>query len=180
MGTIRLLGDAEAARLASLRPTYAFAGIDDLGIGAPSGFHRVEAERSLGRSPDAFWTAAELLTTWQVHLRAGLDVRASSARVEEGSVVTMRAGLGPFGLSAPCRVTKIVDEPDRRGFAYVTLPGHPESGAESFLVERLPGGEVVARVSAVSRPASTLARLGGPVARQAQRLMTARYLRAFG
>ena len=30
-------------------------------------------------------------------------------------------------LRAPCRVVYVIDEPDVRGFAYGTLPGHPES-----------------------------------------------------
>ena len=36
--------------------------------------------------------------------------------------------LGP--VRAPCRVVYVVDEPDRRGFAYGTLPGHPEIDGE--------------------------------------------------
>jgi uncharacterized protein (UPF0548 family) len=29
-----------------------------------------------------------------------------------------------------------VDEPGRRGFAYGTLPGRPETGEEAFVVEK--------------------------------------------
>ena len=36
-------------------------------------------------------------------------------------------------LQAPCRVVYVIDEPDIRGFAYGTLPGHPESGEERFV-----------------------------------------------
>ena len=43
----------------------------------------------------------------------------------------------------PCRVVYVVDEPDRRGFAYGTLPGHPESGEELFLVRYDPDTENV-------------------------------------
>jgi uncharacterized protein (UPF0548 family) len=85
--------------------------------------------------------------------------------------------LGPRWLRvrAVCRVVYVVDEPDRVGFAYGTLPGHPESGEESFILERLDG---VTRFSvrAFSRPATQLARFGGPVTSLAQRIMTARYL----
>jgi uncharacterized protein (UPF0548 family) len=38
------------------------------------------------------------------------------------------AHLGP--IRVPCRVVYVLDEPERRGFAYGTLPGHPESGEE--------------------------------------------------
>lgn len=31
---------------------------------------------------------------------------------------------------------RCIDEPDRQGFAYGTLPGHPESGIEQFTLTR--------------------------------------------
>jgi uncharacterized protein (UPF0548 family) len=77
---------------------------------------------------------------------------------------------------AACRVVAVVDEPDRFGFAYGTLPLHPESGEEAFLVERGPDDAVRFRVVAVSRPAHPLARLGAPVTRLVQRRVTSRYL----
>ena len=41
-----------------------------------------------------------------------------------------------------CRVASVVDEPNRFGFAYGTLPIHPEQGEQSFIVERDEGGKV--------------------------------------
>ena len=35
----------------------------------------------------------------------------------------------------PARVVYVIDEPLRKGFAYGTLPGHPETGEEAFIVE---------------------------------------------
>lgn len=70
-------------------------------------------------------------------------------------------------------------ERDRAGFAYGTLPGHPESGEELFLVER-GAGEVRFPVSAFSRPATLLAKAGGPASRRVQLVMAERYLRAIG
>ena len=56
------------------------------------------------------------------------------------ATLTMHA----FGrtVEAPVRVVSIIDEPDRKGFAYGTLDGHPLSGEESFVVERTPDGSV--------------------------------------
>ena len=70
----------------------------------------------------------------------------------------------------------MVDERERFGFAYGTLPLHPASGEEAFVVERGPDGAVRFRVVAVSRPASPLARVGAPVARLVQRRVTNGYL----
>lgn len=72
----------------------------------------------------------------------------------------------------------LVDEDHRKGFAYGTLPGHPESGEEAFVVELGEDGQVTFTISAFSRPASVLARLGGPLSRAIQRWVTGRYLRA--
>ena len=77
---------------------------------------------------------------------------------------------------AACRIVAVVDEPRRFGFAYGTLPLHPESGEEAFLVDRGEDDVVRFRVVAASRPAHPLARLGAPVARRVQRRITAGYL----
>ena len=72
----------------------------------------------------------------------------------------------------------MIDEPDRQGFTYGTLPGHPESGIEQFTVTRTATGLVRVHLDAVSRPATWYARLGAPVTRLAQEIATRRYLRA--
>ena len=108
--------------------------------------------------------------TWRMHAGAGLRVAAGSPRVHAGAVVLCR--LGP--LRIPCRVVWVVDEPTRTGFAYGTLPGHPEAGEESFVV-RLDGDVVRLAVSAYSRPGLLVTRLAGPVGRWGQRRMLARY-----
>ena len=38
------------------------------------------------------------------------------------------APIGPLTAVAVCRIVAVVDEPDRYGFAYGTLPGHTERG----------------------------------------------------
>ena len=73
----------------------------------------------------------------------------------------------------------VVDEPDRRGFAYGTLPGHAESGEELFLVRYDPATEnVYADVTAFSRHATWWSRLASPVTSLVQQVVTERYLRA--
>jgi uncharacterized protein (UPF0548 family) len=114
---------------------------------------------------------------WQVQLRAGVTVAASAPVVTPGAVVIVGLGAGPVRLSAPCRVVYLVEEPRRLGFAYGTLPGHPESGEEAFIVEQHADDSVTFTITAFSRPATTLARLAGPVGRLVQARVTARYLR---
>jgi uncharacterized protein (UPF0548 family) len=76
-------------------------------------------------------------------------------------------------------VVYVVDEPDRRGFAYGTLPGHAETGEELFLVRYDPASEEVhAIVTAFSRHATWWSRLAAPLTSVIQRFVTERYLRA--
>ncbi|TXN26732.1 DUF1990 family protein, partial [Lacisediminihabitans profunda] len=70
------------------------------------------------------------------------------------------------------------DEPQRRGFAYGTLPGHPEEGEESFIVEQTEDGSVWLEISAFSRPANGLWWLFYPVLRALQAYYTRLYFQS--
>jgi uncharacterized protein (UPF0548 family) len=63
----------------------------------------------------------------------------------------------------------VIDEKNRFGFAYGTLPGHAECGEEIFMVERHEDDSVHYVIKAFSRPRLWLARLGYPIARAQQR-----------
>ncbi|MEV1288608.1 DUF1990 domain-containing protein [Micromonospora sp. NPDC049679] len=144
----------------------------------PAGYAHVDRNEPLGRGRPAFEHAARALSAWTMHRRAGLTVTASGPTADVGVVAVLTLGWRRFGILAPCRVVYTVDEPDRRGFAYGTLPGHPECGEEAFIVELTPAGEVRFSVRAFSRHASLLARAGGPVSSGVQRLITDRYVSA--
>ncbi|MFJ4220942.1 DUF1990 family protein [Curtobacterium luteum] len=92
------------------------------------------------------------------------------------ATLTMHA----FGqtVHAPVRVVSIIDEPDRKGFAYGTLEGHPLSGEESFVVERTSDGSVWLQLRQFSQPASRKWRLVAPLLRRQQRVMAEKYLAA--
>lgn len=106
---------------------------------------------------------------------AGLRVQASSDVVTVGAVVVVKLAL----LSAPCRVVYVIEEPNLRGFAYGTLPGHPESGEERFAVRYDPvTAAVFAEVSSFSRPATQWGRALKPLLAVGQRVIAKRYLRA--
>lgn len=172
--TVRRLDDAEAARLSAAAYTYEPVGMT--ASAPPPGLTRLERSATLARRD--FDAAADDLLSWRLHERSGLRVWASDVPLRAGTVVRMRLGLGRVALSIPCRVVYVVDEEDLRGFAYGTLPGHPEAGEERFEVRRHDDGSIELTISAFSRPASRLARLGGPISRTVQRVMTERYLRA--
>ena len=141
----------------------------------PAGYDHLDLDEPLGHGEEAFGRAVEALMTWRMQQRAGLKlVRLSAGRAAPGVEVLLR--IGPFRI--PCRVVYTVDEPTVKGFAYGTLPGHPERGEEAFTVRITPDGEVRGRIRAFSRPATLLPRLGGPMLPVVQRLAARRYLKA--
>lgn len=150
----------------------------------PTDAHVVRAERVVGHGPDDFTAVRASILSFGMQRGAGMRVRASTPTARAGTVVLLRARfLGPVRI--PCRVVYTIDEPGRAGFAYGTLPGHPESGEELFCVElrsspQQPDGAVVAVVSAFSRPGRWYTRLGAPFGRALQAAMTRRYLAAAG
>lgn len=170
-----LLSSADVVELR--RRPFTYAEVGSTATSAPPGYRHFSRTRTLPAGRD-FAAAVHDLMTWQMHQRCGLRVSASSPEIQTDTVTVMRLGLGPAALTIPCRVVYIVDEPDRRGFAYGTLTGHPESGEEAFILHHRADGRTDFTVSAFSRPASLITKLGGPLATQAQHLMTCRYLRS--
>ncbi|WP_440709614.1 DUF1990 family protein [Herbiconiux sp. YIM B11900] len=98
--------------------------------------------------------------------------------VSAGTTAMLAISVLWFRMYAPVRVVYVVNEPGRIGFAYGTLPGHPASGEESFVVEHLSDDSVWIVVRAFSRPSTWYYRLGSPVLRLFQARATKRYLRS--
>lgn len=172
--TVRRMDPATEARLRSASLTYGEVGgtRDEL----PTGYRSLRTTRTVVGS--TFAGSAEALMSWRLHERSGILVTASSQRVEAGAVVILGLGVGRFRMSAPCRVVYVIDEPTRCGFAYGTLPGHPESGEESFIISIADGGEVELTIAAFSNPATVMAKIAGPIGRTLQHRATRRYLHA--
>jgi uncharacterized protein (UPF0548 family) len=132
----------------------------------------------IGHGQQLFTDAADAVQGWHVQVAAGLKVAVSSPTAIPGAVLVLSVGIGPLRLDAPCLVVYAVDEPRRRGFAYGTLAGHPESGEEAFMIEHHDDDTVTFTITAFSRPAAPLAKLAGPLGRIAQHWITARYMRS--
>jgi uncharacterized protein (UPF0548 family) len=159
--------------LADLQLTYREVGATAGPL--PDGYHHVRESAVIGHARPRFEEAAAKVMRWGMLRGAGVRVDARTEQAEVGSEVLV--GFGP--LRAPCRVVYVIDDADRRGFAYGTLPGHPESGEEMFAVRYDPTtDEVRAEVAAFSRHATWWSRLASPVTSLAQRIITSRYLTA--
>ncbi|MFE7234273.1 DUF1990 family protein [Streptomyces sp. NPDC002405] len=131
----------------------------------PPGFQPLHVRTRIGEGEEVFRRASEAVMTWEMHRALGVGIEASADRAAPGVDVTVTlAGV----VRAPCRVVWTEQEPRRTGWAYGTLPGHPECGEESFLVDRTGDGTVWLTVTAFSRPAKWYARAAGPAARGLQ------------
>jgi len=167
----------DPARLLDAPLTYDAVGTACSGV-APDGFRGARRSAVVGSGRADFERAAAAVLDWRAQRGSGLRVRATGPSSEPGTVVVLTAGLPRFGYDIPCRVVWGSTEGDERGFAYGTLPGHPESGEECFLVRLTPAGDVVYEIRVFFRLASPMARLAGPLSVLLQRLATDRYVSA--
>jgi uncharacterized protein (UPF0548 family) len=128
-------------------------------------------------SPAAFDRAAQALRTWSVQAGAGMTVVPGGiVRNGDTFALVFRLPLAGYVLAAG-RVVRVIDEPDLAGFAYGTLPGHPEQGEEAFTVARR-AGRVIFEITAFSRPRHPLARIGAPLTRRLQVRANQQYIAA--
>ncbi|MBX7453439.1 DUF1990 domain-containing protein [Mycolicibacterium sp. 3033] len=141
----------------------------------PPGYRFLRRTAVIGSGRDRFERAAAEGMRFGMLRGAGLRIEATTPTADVGTNVL--GHLGP--VAAPCRVVYVVDEPNRRGFAYGTLPGHAVRGEELFLVRYdSASDQVFAEVAAFSRPATWWSRIGAPATSLMQKLIAARYLRA--
>ncbi|MEU1497785.1 DUF1990 domain-containing protein [Streptomyces sp. NPDC005732] len=136
----------------------------------PPGFRPLHLRTRIGEGEDVFRTASEAVMTWAMHRAIGVAISATADRAAAGTDVTV--GLGP--IKAPCQVVWTVEEYRRAGWAYGTLPGHPECGEEAFVVDRTGDGTVWLTVTAFSRAGKWYTRAAGPAARGLQHVYARR------
>jgi uncharacterized protein (UPF0548 family) len=141
------------------------------------GFRRWEQSAILGTGDSVWEWATEELLRWGVKTRSGFTVTpVQSAATGSRPVIKAHA----FGLSVlePVEVVDVIETPDRVGLAYRTLPGHPISGEEAFIVHR-EGQAVVLTIRSLTRPSDEVKwRLAYPGLLLAQQFARRRYLRA--
>ena len=163
--------------LEATAPTYQELGAT-LSDSLPVGYHHLVAGKIIGRGSETFSRATRGLRTWQAHQFKGARVFPDNTPPTSGATFVVTLGFGCASIGAPCRIVAIVEEPRRFGFAYGTLPGHPEQGEEFFVVSIGEDESVRFDIRAFSRASDSLTRLAGPIGRRVQSVATEQYLRA--
>ena len=141
------------------------------------GYRRWERSTLLGGGDAVWdWASAEVLR-WGVKTRSGFAVTPLE-RVRAGQRPTIVARAFGLAIREPVEVVEVVETPQRVGFAYRTLPGHPVSGEEAFIVHRH-AGTVTLTVRSLTRASATPRwRAIHPALLVAQAVARRRYLRA--
>ncbi len=158
------------------RVTYPEVGATRDPSSLPVGYQHDLYSAPIGQGDRAFQRAKDALRNWQAHRHVGASLTPHNPKLVTDTVVVVTFHLGPLHVMVPCRIVYVTDEADRFGFAYGTLPGHPERGEESFHVRQGPYGGVTFDVVAFSRPAGCIARIGSPVVRAVQQRVSRGYL----
>ncbi len=163
--------------LENAEPTYSDIGATLAGT-PPDGFHHDRYETVLGYGPETFERAVAGLKAWHAHRLRGVRVFPDDQEICAGATVVVTLGTAKLALAAPCRIVSVIDGQTRWGFAYGTLPGHPEQGEEAFVVSMSADQTVRFEIEAFSRPGDPLVRLSGPIGRVIQKGGTGGYLRS--
>ena len=98
--------------------------------------------------------------------------------ITAGMTATLRRKGRVRTRSTPVLVVYVVDEPDRIGFAYGTTAPGPESGEESFILERRDDDTVWLTIRSILRTRGGIRRLFSPRQRRKRRELTRVELRA--
>ena len=156
--------------------TYAEVGISlDASRPLPAGWGSSACRVRVGADVEPVWAAARAaVADWAAHRAARVQVEPPRPALSAGVVVAVTAGAPVGCIVGLCRIVRVVDEGDRFGFAYGTLPLHPEVGEECFLVERRSDG-----VEIVVRSASKAVALPARLAPALARLVIAAYVRIY-
>lgn len=154
---------------------FSYADVGATAAAMPPGYRHDRWSADLGDHD--FDAAADALLHWRPQLGAGLVVFPEAPASQGATFVLVIPLGGPLHATAAGRVVYVIDEEDRRGFAYGTLESHPEEGEEALVVVR-ESGRVRFEISAFSRPRHPLARTGFLFTRWLQLRVNRAYLAA--
>lgn len=141
------------------------ASADDLPLGYDHDYNRI----CIGKGESAFEAAKAALAAWQMFPSNWTHIYPPKASLMPDQTVVVSFRLFGLWWHNGCRIIYTIEEADKFGFAYGTLKGHVECGEEQFLVYKDSNAYVWYQITAFSRPAIWLTKLGYPLTRRFQR-----------
>lgn len=170
-GSSRLCGTLDYTDVGVTRPA------EGRWMAVPSRGRMFEKTVHIGEGERDWKRVADEVMRWVVKTRSGFEVAGESVPVIDGETYQLSARVGPIRIREPVQVVATVVSPDRVGFAYGTLSGHPVSGEEAFIVHRR-GEEVMFTLRSVTASGQGWWRPFFTVVWLCQRLYRRRYLKA--
>jgi uncharacterized protein (UPF0548 family) len=142
----------------------------------PRSYNNFQKTRRIG-SAENFTEFVKEARGWSAQKKSGLKTYPTDSTVGSGSTTLLLLNLGPIQMIAPCRVIHVIEANNLFGFSYGTLPGHPERGEQSIIIERKSEGSFMS-IRAFSKPGSLATRISGPIAKKIQSAYNDRYMEA--
>ena len=160
----------EALVLAHGKEPYSYAEVGRTRADAPAGYNVDHNRVLLGRGREVLARAATAVRQWKMFDLGWVELFPAQPSLRAGETVAVIVGHLGFWSVNISRIVYLIEEDDRFGFAYGTLPSHAEQGEERFTVEYdAQTEEVWYDLFAFSKPRAPLARLGYPFSRHLQK-----------
>jgi uncharacterized protein (UPF0548 family) len=148
---------------------FSYAAVGATKADFPKGYDHDRNEIYLGTGDAAWESAKNAIRAWRMFPSEWAAIFPNNTPIQVGKTVVMTAKVVGVWWKNTCRIVYVVDEPNRFGFAYGTLPAHVEQGEELFMVTREANGDIFYRLHAFSKPRFWMARLAYPIARAYQK-----------
>ncbi|MEM9917125.1 MAG: DUF1990 domain-containing protein [Bacteroidota bacterium] len=148
--------------------TYEAVGISRQDKSLP-GFDNDHSHITLGQGELVWERACIAIREWAHFPFGWTRIVPAEEEPREGQTVAVLIHLFGLWWLNSARVVYTIEEKNRFGFAYGTLPGHVEMGEEAFWVQRDAEGVVSYHIKAFSKPRMWLTKIGYPVVRMCQK-----------
>ena len=148
--------------------SYEGAGLTAMGQ-APKGYYDDRNDCLLGEGEACWQAACTALQAWQHFPQPWTEIYNPAIPFEEGAEVLVLFHLFGTTVLNGARIVYTINEENRFGYAYGTLPTHLEKGEELFMIERMLDGKVYYRLRSFSLPGHWWMYLGLPIVRYYQK-----------
>lgn len=135
----------------------------------PRGFDNDHSSVYLGKGDDIWLNAKNALTRWKQFPEPWTLIFQQTTQIEKDTIVAVLFRLFGLWWINSAKIIYTIDEANKFGYAYGTLPGHLEKGEECFWIEKDETGAVYYHIKAFSRPAYWFIWLAYPLARHFQK-----------
>ncbi len=172
MIALRKPTDADITRFLNQQSQCGFNYLD---VGAtrrelPARYDHHQVEVILGQGRSVYVKAESALKAWKQFDVGWVSALPADTPICEGENIAIRASLFGMWSLAACRIIEVIDHKDtsemKFGFAFGTLPAHPEQGEERFEIRCDASGIVTYRITAFFRPNYLSAKIAWPYLRR--------------